>query len=153
MSIIRYNPNEPQTWASSDRLAALRDEVDRLFDFSAFQRDFPLFSGWAPSLDVSQDNDNLYVVAELPGMKRENIDISLHDGTLTLKGERKQESDEQEKKGFRSERFFGKFSRSVTLPTRVDATNVTASYKEGLLKVVLPKAEEVKPKQIEVEVH
>lgn len=152
MSIIRYNPqNELSNWIPFDRLAALRDEVDRLFDFSAFQRDFPLVSGWAPALDVSQDNDNLYVVAELPGMKKEEIDISLHEESLTIRGERQQEESSKES-GFRSERFFGKFSRSVTLPTRVDAGKVAAAYKDGLLTITLPKAEEVKPKQIEVQV-
>ncbi len=151
MSILRYQPSRLSDWSSVDQLASLRDEMERLFDGSVFRRDFPLVSGWAPALDVSQDHDHLYVVAELPGMKREQIDISLHDGTLTIRGERQPETTDTEK-GFRSERFFGKFSRSITLPTRVDAGKVTAAYKDGLLTVTLPKAEEVKPKQIDVQV-
>ena len=88
------------------------------------------------------------MVVELPGLKKEEIEISLHDDTLTISGERKrEESSEQE---FLTERLYGKFQRSLTLPTAVDAEKVKASYKDGLLQVVLPKAEEAKPKQIEV---
>jgi HSP20 family protein len=88
------------------------------------------------------------VVVELPGLKKEEIEISLHDDTLTIAGERKrEESSEQE---FLTERLYGKFQRSLTLPTAVDAEKVKASYKDGLLQVELPKAEEAKPKKIEV---
>jgi len=85
----------------------------------------------------------------LPGMRKEDIDISLHDGTLTISGERKRESANGEK-AQRTERYVGTFRRSITLPTRVDAGKVGATYQDGILKVILPKAEEAKPKQIKV---
>ena len=88
------------------------------------------------------------MVVELPGLKKEEIEISLHDDTLTISGERRrEESNEQE---FLTERSYGKFQRSFILPTAIDAEKVKASYKDGLLQVVLPKAEEAKLKQIEV---
>ena len=107
------------------------------------------FSGWSPALDLYQNNDNVIAVAELPGMRREDIQISLHDGTLTISGERKRESSNGEK-AERTERYIGTFRRSITLPARVDANKVTATYRDGILTVTLPKAEEAKPKQIQV---
>ena len=152
MSLIRYQFPEHSTRSHFDRLATFRDEVNRLFDFSWPSRDSGLFSNWSPALDVFDDKDNLVVKAELPGLKKDEIDLSLHDGVLTISGERKHEREQKEGGTFRSERFFGKFQRSVTLPTAVDANKVNASYKDGVLTVELPKAEEAKPKQIQVSV-
>jgi HSP20 family protein len=152
MSLIRYQMPEAPAWSSFDRLASFRDEMNRLFDFSWPSRDSGLFSGWSPALDVFDDKDNFVVKAELPGMKKDEIDITLHDGALTISGERKHERDVSETGTFRSERYFGKFQRSVTLPAAVDAGKVAASYKDGVLTVTLPKAEEAKPKQIAVNV-
>ena len=128
--------------------------MNRLFDgsFPGSRRDGGLFSGWNPSLDVYQDKDNVFVKAELPGMKKEDIEISLEDGVLTIAGERKHEEEGKQGESFRSERFFGRFHRSVALPTPVVSSNVKASYKDGILTVTLPKAEEAKPKQIQVNV-
>jgi HSP20 family protein len=114
-------------------------------------RQTQLVNGWTPALDLYQTNDDIVAVVELPGMRKEDIEISLHDGILTIGGERKSESSEGEK-ATRSERFVGKFRRSISLPTRVDANKVSASYKDGILTVTLAKAEEVKPKQIQVNV-
>jgi len=152
MSLIRYQFPEPANWSSFDRLASFRDEVNRLFDFSWPSRDSGLFSGWSPALDVFDNKDNLVVTAELPGMKKDEINLSLHDGVLTVSGERKHEREAKEGGTFRSERYFGKFQRSVTLPSAVDSSKVNASYKDGILTVELPKAEEAKPKQIAVNV-
>jgi len=154
MSLIRYQSPELTTWSPFDRLATLREEVNRLLDgdMAAVSRESGLFSGWNPALDVHQDKDNVYVKVELPGMKKEEIDISLHEGMLTISGERKQESEVNEGDTFRSERFFGRFHRTVTLPTMVDGSRVKATYKDGILTVELPKAEEAKPKQIQVNV-
>jgi len=152
MSLIRYQFPELSNWSSSDRLSSLRDEVNRLFDFTWPSRDSGLFSGWSPALDVFDDKDNFVVTVELPGLKKEEINLSIHDGVLTISGERKHERDEKEGSTFRSERYFGKFQRSVTLPAAVDANKVAATYKDGVLTVELPKAEEAKPKQIAVSV-
>jgi HSP20 family protein len=154
MSLIRYQSPELTTWPTFGRLSNLRDELDTLFElpfWSNFGRQTQLFSGWTPALDLYQNNDNVIAVVELPGMRKEDIEISLHDGTLTISGERKMETQEGDK-AERSERYVGKFRRSITLPTRVDANNVSATYKDGILTVTLPKAEEAKPKQIQVNV-
>jgi len=154
MSLIRYQSPDLSTWPALDRWADLRDEMNRLFDLPRagdFARQAQLFSGWTPALDLYQNNDNVVAVVEVPGMRKEDIDISLHDGMLTIAGERQSSSSEGEN-AERTERFTGKFRRSITLPTRVDADKVSASYKDGILTVTLPKAEEAKPKKVEVTV-
>ena len=101
---------------------------------------------------MHEDNDNVYVRVELPGMKKEDIDLSLHEGSLSISGERKLEEKHQEGEMYRAERFFGRFQRTVALPTPVQNEKVKAQYKDGLLTVTLPKAEEAKPKHIDVNV-
>ena len=151
MNIVRYR-HYPQSDLSAalDRLANMRAEMDRVFEstIGSFSRSPAPLSRWNPAVNVYQDKDQFTVVVELPGLKKEEIEISLHDDTLTISGERKrEESSEQE---FLTERSYGKFQRSLTLPSAVDAEAVKANYKNGLLQVVLPKAEQTKPKQIEV---
>jgi HSP20 family protein len=152
MSLIRYQSPELNPWSAFDRLPSLRDELNRLFDFSLPTRDSGFFSGWTPALDVYDEKDSLVVKAELPGLKKEDIDINLHNGVLTISGERKRETEKKEGQTFRSERYFGRFQRSVTLPAAVNVKDVKASYKDGILSIELPKAEEAKPKQIAVNV-
>ena len=151
MNLIRFN--RPDTWESPfDQMASLREEINRLFEtpLASLHRHFEFFDAWSPALDVSEDKDNHIVTVELPGMKKEDIEVSLHDGTLTISGERKSEKREGEFETSRSERFFGRFQRSFTLPKRVEFSKVQATYKDGILAVTLPKTEESKPKQIEV---
>ena len=152
MSIIRYQFPQLSSRPSFDRFSSLRDEVNRLLDFPWPSRESALPGGWSPALDVFDDKDNLVVKVELPGLNKDAINISLDKGVLTISGERKQERESQEGESFRSERSFGKFQRSVTLPAPVDGTKVSASYKDGVLTVDLPKAEEAKPKQIAINV-
>ena len=152
MSLIRYQSPEISTWPSFDRWATLRDEMNSLFELPSMgtlARQTQLFSGWSPALDLYQNSDNVIAVVELPGMRKEDIDISLHDGMLTIAGERQTSSGEGEN-AERTERFSGKFRRSITLPTRVDAGKVSATYKDGILTVTLPKTEEANPKKVEV---
>jgi len=152
MSLIRYQSPEV-AWPALGRLSNLRDELDNLFELpflSNLASQTQLFNGWTPALDLYQSNDNVTAVVELPGMRKEDIDISLHDGTLTISGERKHEVGDE--KAERSERYVGKFRRSITLPSRVDTSKVNATYKDGVLTVTLPKAEEAKPRQIQVNV-
>ena len=154
MSLIRYQTPTVATWPSLDRWANLRDEMSDLLElpfWSNFGRQTQLFSGWSPALDLYQNNDNVVAVVELPGMRKDDIEISLHNGTLTIGGERKKaQSEGNGESATRTERFSGKFRRSITLPTRVDANKVNATYKDGILTVTLPKAEEVKPRKIAV---
>jgi HSP20 family protein len=154
MSLIRYQVPELHVWPSLDRWSNLREELNSLFEmpfWAGFGRTGQLFTEWSPALDLYQNNDNVVAVVELPGMRKEEIEISLRDGTLTISGERRKESSTANNgKAERSERYVGKFRRSIALPTRVDANKVTAAYRDGILTVTLPKAEEAKPKQIQV---
>ena len=113
-------------------------------------RRLPLERGWAPALDVFEKEDRYVVKAELPGMKEEDVDVSVIGDTLTIKGERKAESEVKEEDYYCCERSYGSFSRSVALPSNIDAKKIEASYEDGVLEVTLPKAPEVKPKKISV---
>src|ERR1700690_1763966 len=129
---------------SFGRLSSLQDELDRLFES-------PL-TGWEPALDVHEDKDNFAVRTELPGLKREDIEVSFQDGTLVISGERKAEENAEGTEVHRQERVYGKFQRILTLPTPIAADKIKAQYKDGVLTVTLPKAEEAKPKKIDVNV-
>jgi len=149
-SLTRWQRPEMTIWPGFGRLTNLRDEIDRLFEepLAELTRGSQLLSGWTPAMDVHEDKDNIYARIELPGMKKEDIDLSLHGDTLSVSGERKSESKVEEGEVYRAERFFGRFQRTVELPTPVAVDKVKAQYKDGILTVTLPKAEEAKPKQI-----
>ena len=153
MNLTRWQRPE-LSWPGFGRLTSLRDEIDRLFEapLAELTHGSQLLSGWTPALDVYEDKDNVIVKAELPGMKREEINVSLHDGSLSISGERKSEEKYGDAEVYRTERFFGRFQRTVTLPTAVASDKVKAQYKDGILTVTLPKTEEAKPKQIDVNV-
>jgi HSP20 family protein len=143
--------NKPDVWSGfDDQLSVLRDEINRMFETpgNGFGRSSGFFGGWTPTVDLYEDKDHLIVKAEMPGMKKEEIELSLHQGSLTISGERKFEHGDAN--ASRSERFFGRFQRSIALPKEVDAGKVNASYKDGILTVRLAKTEESKPRQIEV---
>jgi Molecular chaperone (small heat shock protein) len=151
MRLISYKP-QLSPWSSFDRLSSLRDLLDSAFELAG------TFSptvdrGWAPALDIYEDDDKVTVKVEAAGMKKEDFDVSLHDDNLTVSGERRSEKKEGEGESFRSERFFGRFSRTITLPAAVKADEVKATYEDGVLTVILPKAEEAKPRKIEVSVN
>lgn len=107
---------------------------------------------WSPVVDISEDDKEYAIKAELPDVKKEDIKLNVHDDVLTITGERKYEKEEKGKKYHRVERAYGSFMRSFTLPEDADGTKVTAEYKDGLLNVRLPKSEKAKPKSIEVKV-
>ena len=106
--------------------------------------------GWTPAIEVFEKEDRFLVKAELPGMKEEDIDVSAVGDTLTIKGERKAESEVKEEDYYCCERSYGSFFRSIALPSHVDAKKIEASYEDGVLEVSLPKIPEVKPKKISV---
>ena len=154
MNLIRWQRPELSIWPGFGRLSNLRDEIDRLFEepLSGLARTSQLLSGWTPALDLHEDKDNFVVKIEVPGMKKEDIEVTLHEGSLSISGERKGEEKFKDADAYRSERFFGHFQRTVTLPAPVAADKIKAQYKDGVLTVTLPKAEEAKPKQIDVQV-
>jgi HSP20 family protein len=150
MSLIKYS--RPELWRRSpfEAMARFEDEMRRLFDapFASFGSQF--FNVWAPALDVYEDKENIVVTLEVPGMKREDFEIGLHEGVLSISGERKLEETRKQASGYRAERFEGRFQRSVALPKQVDADKVKATYKDGILTVTLPIAEQARPRQITV---
>jgi len=108
------------------------------------------FGAWAPPVDILEKQDHLVIRAEVPGVQKQDMDVRIENGVLTLHGERKQETDVKEENAHLTERAYGAFTRSFTLPTTVDATRVTASYKDGVLEVTVPKAETAKATSIEI---
>ena len=108
---------------------------------------------WIPEVDITEEQDRILVRADLPGMKQEEISVEVADGVLTIKGERKREEEKREGKTYRVERSYGSFLRSFTLPAGIDAAKVNATYKNGVLDIVLPKLAEAKAKQIKVDVN
>jgi len=106
--------------------------------------------GWVPALDVFEKEDRFIVKAELPGMKEDDIDVSVVGDTLTIKGEKKTESEVKDEDYYCCERSYGSFFRSIALPSSVDAKKIEASYADGVLEVMLPKAPEVKPKKVPI---
>ena len=150
MKIARFQRPDLWNWSAYDQLTNIRDEINRLFESPYENSSSDVFNTWAPALDLYEDSDNLVVRAELPGMKKEDIELSLHDNVITVSGERKNEKQYEGGHTSREERFFGRFTRSITLPKQVDSGKLKASYKDGVLKVTLPKAEEAKPRQIQI---
>ena len=152
--LTRWQRPEVAGWTGFGRLSSLRDEIDRLFEapLAALTAPSQLLSGWSPALDVFETKDSLIVKAELPGMKKADIEVSLHNGSLSISGERTAQENHKDAEVYRSERFVGRFLRTVTLPASVDGDKVKADYKDGVLTITLPKTEEAKPKQIDVNV-
>jgi HSP20 family protein len=155
MNLLRWQKPGLAGWTSLDGLSSLRSEIDRLFEapLTELARTSRFLSGSAPALDIYEDKDNFVVKVELPGMKKEDINLSLHDGSLSISGERKSDKKWENAEAYRTERFFGRFQRTVALPAPVAADKVNGQYKDGVLTVTLPKAEEAKPKQIDVQVN
>src|SRR6266849_5466005 len=114
MNLTRWQRPELTTWPSFGRLTNLQEEIDRLFEspLAELARTSQLLNGWIPALDLYEDKDSLFVKAELPGMKKEEIDLSLHDGSLSISGERKSEGKFKDAEVYRSERFVGRFQRT-----------------------------------------
>jgi HSP20 family protein len=143
MALVRWNP--------IGTLAGM--EVDRLNQmFADFQTE-AFNQAWVPAVDIYEtDSHEVVIKAELPDVKKEDIGVTVENNVLTLTGERKQEQSTKREQFQRIERRFGSFSRSFTLPTSVDAGQIAASYKDGVLTIRLPRREESKPKQISVSV-
>lgn len=132
-------------FVSYGRVTNLQEELDRLFGATP--------ASWAPPLDVHEDKNQYTVSLELPGLKREDISVQIEDGDLVITGERKSETVDEDTEVHCRERFYGKFARTISLDSEVKAESVKAAYKDGILTVTLPKAEEAKPKQIDVSVN
>jgi len=149
MAIARWDPFK--------ELTRMQEEVNGLFfDRLARRRGAlppeELTGGFVPPVDIFEDKEQVVVTAEMPGVEPKDVDLRVENGTLTLRGERKLEREDQQEQYLRIERSYGTFSRMFSLPTTVDAERIKAEFKNGLLKITLPKREESKPKSIHVEI-
>ncbi|MFP3959788.1 MAG: Hsp20/alpha crystallin family protein [Spirochaetaceae bacterium] len=133
-------------------LDRLQNEINRLFDYDYGQSGGLLDRAVSPALDVTEDDDNFYVFMDLPGVEEKNVDVSIASNVLTIKGSRELPKLGDEVKVYRQEEWEGNFQRTLSLPHSVDTQKVQAELKNGVLRVTLPKREEVKPKQIKVDV-
>jgi HSP20 family protein len=134
---------------TNDPFTSLREEMNRLFDSfhtgfepAQLSRIDDASASWAPKVNVTENDNALLVTAELPGIDEKDIDVSLDNGLLTIRGEKKQEKEEKDKNFYRSERSYGMFQRSLALPVEVDENKIDAEYKKGVLKLTLPKTKE-----------
>jgi len=145
MALVRFQP-------FGDDFQTLQERINRIFSDTSLSR----FTGeetmgaWAPPCDIYEDGDSIIVKAELPGIDRNDIDVQVENNVLTLRGERKREKEVRSENLYRTERSYGTFSRSFTLPVSVDTERIKAEYKDGVLHVTLPKVEEAKPRKIKV---
>jgi HSP20 family protein len=144
MTLVRIDPFR--------ELAGLQDRVNRIFgDPARFTNgQEPSWTSWSPAVDILEKGDNLVLRAELPGMNEKDIDVSVENGVLSLRGERKSNVEDKSENFHRTERYYGTFSRTFSLPTTVDVSKIHATYKDGILEVTLPKAETAKPKRVEI---
>jgi len=132
-------------------LTKMQQEMNRFFDDFFGERQTEMIQGnWLPAVDVSETETEMVVRAELPGMTEGDIELSLQDNVLTLKGEKKQEQHEEKENYHRVERSYGSFTRSFTLPANVQQADIKATFKDGVLQIALPKAEEAKAKKITI---
>ena len=142
-------------WNPFGELETLQNRLTRLFRRPLLPMNGEETFGvteWTPLVDVTEDEKEFLITAELPEMKKEDVKVTVEDGTLRITGERKFEKEEKGKKYHRIERAYGAFERTFLLPEGTTPEKLTAEYKEGVLKVHLPKMEEVKPKPVEVKV-
>jgi HSP20 family protein len=147
MAIVRWDPFR-ELGAAQERMNRLLGDVYRAADDDVMRR-----GAWAPPVDIYDSGSHeLVIKAELPDMSKEDIDITVENNMLTLRGEKKMDSAMKEECCHRIERTYGSFSRSFSLPATVDTTKVSADYKNGVLTIKLPVREEAKPKQIQVQV-
>ncbi len=142
-------------WSSPYRdFVNLQEEMNRLFE--TFTRGSELQSvtegSWAPVVDIHESKEFIVIDAEVPGVSQKDIKVSVSDNILTIQGEKRQEKTVEEENFHRLERFYGSFSRSFNLPAGVKADQIKATFKDGVLKIILPKSEEAKTKVIDVEV-
>ena len=148
MSIVRWDPFR--------ELEEMSDRLNRAFGKSTLAReggkDAMIAFDWAPSVDISETNEEFVVKAELPGINKEDVKVAVEDGVVRIQGERKQEKEEKDKKFHRIERSYGSFMRTFSLPSNVDEAKIQAQYKDGLLTLRLPKSPTAKPKSVDVKV-
>jgi HSP20 family protein len=151
MAIVRWEPFH-DLMTVQERMNRIFEQAFRGAGRTGAEEDWALGGAWAPAVDIYEHEGNLVLKAELPGIDPKDVDVRVENNVLTLQGERKFESEVKREEYHRVERAYGTFSRSFTLPNVVDSDKIKAEFKDGLLRVVLPKREEAKPKQITIAV-
>ncbi|MCX7829737.1 MAG: Hsp20/alpha crystallin family protein [Acidobacteria bacterium] len=139
-------------WNPFSEMMALQNQLDRLFGETLERgtRGDLDFGSWMPPVDLREENDKLVLEMELPGLKKDDIEVSIENNVLTIKGERKFEKEEKKENYHKIERSYGKFSRSFSLPATIKPEGIDAALKDGILTLSLPYAEEAKPKKISI---
>lgn len=148
-------PNELIRWDPLNEVQSFQDDMNRVFSdfFGRAPLRRTLSEGlWAPLMDIEETKDELVVKAEIPGMTKDDIKIQITHDVLSISGERKREEETKDKTYHRIERTYGKFQRIIRLPTEVQSGKTKATYENGVLTIHIPKSEEVKPKEISIEV-
>jgi HSP20 family protein len=153
MALIRWSPRR-EVWDPFENLADIREEMNRLLDRSFLRHgDGGMQGDFAPAIDVVEEKDSFLVRADLPGLGKADVNVTLQDNYLTIRGEKKHEEETKDANYYHRERVNGTFTRAIELPVAVDAKRIEANFKDGVLQVKLPKSETAKPKQIEVKVN
>jgi HSP20 family protein len=156
MTLIRWKPTRELAQWPND-LWSMQREINRMFD--SFMQGGTQDDGsfglnmWTPAVDIAERENEFEVKVELPGVSKDDVKITLESNILTIRGEKKQEKEDKGENHHRVERSYGSFQRSFMLPAIVKNDKIDANYRDGILTIMLPKAEEAKPKQIEVKVH
>jgi len=149
MAIVRFDPFRD--------LASMQDRINRIFGEAYLRNnddDVSNRGDWRPPVDIYENDQHEIVLrAELPGLKREDLDIRVENNTLTLRGDRKRDTEVKQESYHRVERVYGAFSRSFSLPATVNTEKVAATFTDGVLTITLPLREDAKPRQIQVQVH
>jgi HSP20 family protein len=130
----------------------LGNRLNRMFEMQREDDSNDFLGAWSPAVDIYDKGNEVVIHAELPGIRKDDIDIRVENNVLTIRGKKERKEEVKEEGYFRTERAYGTFSRSFSLPTTVDVAKITAEYKDGVLTLTLPKAEEAKPRQIDVKV-
>lgn len=144
MAIVKWNP-----WRELDDIF---DNASQVGQYRHRRHDLDSTADWAPKVDITETDKEFVIKAEIPEVKKDDVKVTVENGALTIKGERKQEKEEKGKKFHRIERFYGSFSRTFTLPDNVDQTKIKASFKDGMLDLHIEKTEAAKPKAIDVKI-
>ena len=153
MAIVRWNPMRDLVSMERD-FNKIFNSLEKKFGFGDGDNENEEFENavWMPMTDILEDDCQYYLNIDLPGIKKEDVKINYSNGHLSISGERKQETVEKNTKFHRAERSYGKYYRSFTLPQKIKENEINAEFKDGQLKISIPKSEEVKPKQIEIKV-
>jgi HSP20 family protein len=151
MAIVRWQPFHDLP-SIQERMNRVFDETFRGMGRAGSEDDWAFGGSWAPSVDIYEHEGNIVLKAELPGIDPKDVDVRVENNVLTLRGERRLDSEVRREDYHRVERAYGKFSRSFTLPSVVDTDKIKADYAHGVLQVSLPQKEEAKPKQISISI-